>query len=78
MFTNFLKGSDVETTRALSGDAQADTLFKHYITPESAAVRQATDRTQKALLYEQKLHATKKPNQTKVRLVWEHSDHSKL
>ena len=42
------------TTRAFSGHAQADTLTKHYITPESAAVREATNRAEKALLEEQK------------------------
>ena len=53
-FTNFLKGADVGTTRAFSGHAQADTLTKHYITPESAAVREATNRAEKALLEEQR------------------------
>ena len=42
--------ADVGTTRAFSGHAQADTLTKHYITPESAAVREATNRAEKALL----------------------------
>jgi integrase len=53
-FTNFLKGADVGTTQAFSGHAQADTLTKHYITPESAAVREATNRAEKALLGEQR------------------------
>lgn len=43
-------------TRAFSGHAQADTLTKHYINPESAAVREATNRAEKALLEEQNRH----------------------
>ena len=53
-FTNFLKGAGVRTTRAFSGHALADTLTKHYITPESPVVREATNGAEKALLEEQR------------------------
>ena len=49
---NFLKGADVGTTRAFSGHAHADTLTKHYMTPECAAIREATNRAEKTLLEE--------------------------
>ena len=43
-FTELLISSDAGTTMAFSGHSQASTLFKHYITPEEAAVRRAIEK----------------------------------
>ena len=52
-FTNFLKGADLGTTKAFSGHTSTKTLEDHYITPESNAVREASNRAEQALLKEQ-------------------------
>jgi hypothetical protein len=52
-FTNFLKGADLGTTKAFSGHASTKTLEDHYITPESNAFREASNRAEQALLKEQ-------------------------
>ena len=52
-FTNFLKGADLGTTKAFSGHTSTKTREDHYITPESNAVREASNRAEQALLKEQ-------------------------
>lgn len=52
-FTNFLRSADIGTTKAFSGHTSTKTLEDHYITPESSAVREASNRAEAALLREQ-------------------------
>jgi integrase len=58
-FTNFLKGADLGTTKAFSGHTSTKTLEDHYITPESRAVREASDRAELSLLKEQERYGKK-------------------
>lgn len=53
-FTNYLRVADIGTTKAFSGHTSTKTLEDHYITPESSAVREATNRAEKALLDRQR------------------------
>lgn len=55
-FTNFLKSADLGTTKQFSGHTSTKTLEDHYITPESSAVREASNRAEERLLEEQKRH----------------------
>ncbi len=55
-FTNFLRGSDLGTTKAFSGHTSTRTLEDHYITPEIRAVREGVNRAEDELLEQFKRH----------------------
>ena len=47
-FTELMLVSDAGSTMAFSGHTQASTLFKHYVLPETNAVREAINRREAA------------------------------
>ena len=46
--TELMLVSDAASTMAFSGHTQASTLFKHYVLPETNAVREAINRREAA------------------------------